>query len=971
MRLTLLLFSILFASIAFAIPSDHGVDYDIIYVRYVPVDPDTGSWVRIPQGETAYDITGNADLMRLKPDGTQEVMVDCDTTCAVMDPYISYDGNTVYYSKIIDIDTATQSDKGDTAGYIYKIDLTTGSPYTEVQLTYPESFGDVKYAGNTEAADSFSSLRKIRDMAPVPLSDGRLLFTSNRAGLVDHRVGTGTFNTINLAKNSVQQIYVMDDHDGTANTTELANIKRIDNGTMSMAQHPMQLKDGRILFTLWNSFGPKFGYAFSTLFTMYPDGSNLQQFTEPHDHAKNVDHFITQIANEDVVYGWYYPSYDFGFGVLVKTDSTSHNGDFTRQAFTQLDPGGVINFSERRFDRPNTSVITPHTSPRDLPAPNQSGKYAMPSWAKNGHMLTAYSAGYVNHFSSACDVGIDCENLKSGIYLLKNVATVPVTDPTNTAQLAPMIDDANYNEIWPRAVVPYNDVFGQAAPDIIPSTRTTATSKYLAKGEAAALVGTSSMLNKEEKTINKSGDEIFVFDNSRGRESHAGEWMIQGTSSTEYSDSDVYAVRILSIPELPFTNTISIDDPGVYVADSRVDYTPARFTSAHHESWEILGEFPLTHKATTDAQGNPDTSWWAKIPSDTPTTIQALDINGMMLYSETTWRSMAAGEQRTDCGGCHAHSTEKTQLDFDTTQAGSGALISGVTGVSTTDPLVEFGFWDLTLDGTPVLTETGGVEILSTKSWDVEYNRDIAPIISSRCSTCHTTGQSNGGFITDGSDGSNLYEDLAKIIGDEKFTYTSPQVSKYIRSPSARASLFVWVAWDQRLDGRTNSDLADDYDYPTSHPVLNLPFDERRLIARWVDLGLPINFPTTDGFGYTDDNQLPVIEIFSPQKGFAAANQKIRFGVTDAQSDINWSSLSITYYDVSTPGTVLTVSTFNRDDNGVVTAAMPAFTVGNEYVIKVQIEDSVGNEQIQSQRFTAQAAVVSPSQVSNIGVSTQ
>ena len=48
----------------------------------------------------------------------------------------------------------------------------------------------------------------------------------------------------------------------------------------------------------------------TALFTVNPDGSNLQQFTEPHDHHKNVEHFVTQLPDEQVVAGNYYPSFD-------------------------------------------------------------------------------------------------------------------------------------------------------------------------------------------------------------------------------------------------------------------------------------------------------------------------------------------------------------------------------------------------------------------------------------------------------------------------------------------------------------------------------------------------------------------------------------------------------------------------------------------------------------------------------------
>ena len=132
----------------------------------------------------------------------------------------------------------------------------------------------------------------------LPLADGRLLFTSNRSALTSFHPQTNA-----VTRSSMQQLYVMDDHDGTANTKQLANLHLLETGNLHLVQHPMQLKDGRILFSTWQDAATKFyhnfRYAMTPLFTVHPDGSNLQQFTEPHDHHKNVEHFITQLSAPD------------------------------------------------------------------------------------------------------------------------------------------------------------------------------------------------------------------------------------------------------------------------------------------------------------------------------------------------------------------------------------------------------------------------------------------------------------------------------------------------------------------------------------------------------------------------------------------------------------------------------------------------------------------------------------------------
>lgn len=973
---------------AFSAPQDHGVDYDIIYVRYPNADPNGDVYVDIPQGEHAYTILPGADLMRLKPDGTTEVLIDC-TDCSVMDPYISYDGTTVYYSKIINIPTSPTAqvhERDQTPGYIYKMDVSGTAPYTEVQLTFPGDFDHAKYAANTDPADNpvtpdYGRVSNIRDMAPVPLSDGRLMFTSNRHAI------TGFKRQQNRHKNMVQMLYTMDDHDGTANTPELSNMHRIEKANLRMAQHPMQLKDGRILYTGWVDVANKWDYAMSELMTMHPDGSNQQQFTEPHDHKKNLNHFITQLANEDVVVVWYYPSFDYGYGVLTRYDVAPHNGDFLRTAFSQPTTYGGT-FGSRLFDRPNSDnlwIITPHSTNRDVPAitedepggatygDGRTGKYSYPSWGKSGHMLVSYSLGYVNHFRPPCKRIVDgveyneahpypagsrCEPLKAGIWLMKNAETAIITDPTDSNQLALMYDDTNWNEIWPRALVPYNDVFGQSAPDILPSTRATGSSEYLAKGEAAGILGTSSMSNRESSFT-------YNFNTNTSRDSGNVEekgWKIRGTDVGVYTESDIYGVRIISTPEVPFTSEYAAKNNSArdYVT-SNTDRNNKRFGSSNNEQWKILAEFPLTNKATTDVQGNPDTSWWAKIPADTPTLIQAIDINGMTLNSELVWRTLAPGEQRTDCGGCHAHSTLTTPLDFSTTQAGQNAPIQNVAGLDNNDPLIRNNIWDFTQGRTTLIKENGGVDVINQGVYSVEFERDIMPIFAANCNSCHTSGGNNGGLVLDDAD---TFYRIAN-----SYSMFDIRRSKYIRSSQARESLLVWVAWGQRLDGRTNATFPDDYDYPDAHPVVNLTFDEKRKIARWVDLGSVANLPDTfpQDMQYVQDNQLPYIHIYSPEIGSTPANNKIRIGVKDADSGINWGTVTVQYYDVSTPGTVITISNLTRDSAGVLSGNMPTLTLGNDYVLTVTAYDVAGNKEQTSVRFTYSAAETKPASVQSLG----
>jgi hypothetical protein len=477
----------------------------------------------------------------------------------------------------------------------------------------------------------------------------------------------------------------------------------------------------------------------------------------------------------------------------------------------------------------------------------------------------------------------------------------------------------------------------------------------LEEGEAAAIVGTASMLNREP--LDEENPDPFK--PNQQREMNDGNWRIEGAEAGVVTDDDIYAVRLIATPPKPFTKPIrywgsraEYEEIKEYIASDRQLSVVARYGSEHGERWEILGEFPLAHTDTIDQQGNPDTSWAAKIPADTPFLIQTLDKNGMTAISELTWRGLKPGETRVDCGGCHAHSVEK--LDYSSTQSGNRAPIQGIANMAVSDPMVQEGLWDLTKGEIPLLAEQGITKVPG-QSYSVEFNRDVLPIINNNCIGCHTSGGSGEALILDGNtDETKPYTILTK--SDASYSY--PQRNKYIRIPQARQSLLTWVVWGERLDGRTNETRNNDVDYPESHPNLELSDSEKRTIARWIDLGSPIDFPDLNnedfaGFRYTDDYQLPVINIHHPFSGVNTSNKAV-IGFTDAMSGLNWDSLIISFYDVENASEVTFISEFARNDNGVVSFDMPGLSSQTDYVLKIEINDAYGNKNVESTRFTYQ-----------------
>ena len=132
-------------------------------------------------------------------------------------------------------------------------------------------------------------------------------------------------------------------------------------------------------------------------------------------------------------------------------------------------------------------------------------------------------------------------------------------------------------------------------------------------------------------------------------------WFNQGSDAGLYSNDDIHAIRILAME--PTTDR----HRGNYPRDGRLFYSHAK------ERLRILGEIPVRKfdadgKQPLDPDGNPDTSFLAKIPADTAFTFQTLDKDGMVLNMAQTWHQLRPGEIRNNCGGCHAHSQQPTPL---------------------------------------------------------------------------------------------------------------------------------------------------------------------------------------------------------------------------------------------------------------------------------------------------------------------
>jgi RNA polymerase sigma factor (sigma-70 family) len=870
-----------------AIATDSSVKYDypIVYIRLARQQK-TKVWA---QAGVPLQMNQGADLMLLHPDGREEVLVPGGKG-SVTDPTVSFDGEWVYYSHFHDLTLWNHGFAPSTAD-IYKIHVPTRKI---VRLT------DGGFSPNTGAARWAEDYRKgqpgkttmpnpVCNMGPCPLPGGKVIFTSNRNGFISPRPTNNGYN-INL------QLFVMDD-DGS-------NVEMIGHLNIGAALHPVVLRDGRVMFSTLENQGQRDSLAWG-LWSIHPDGTNWEPIIS--SFISTAFHFQTQTSDGEIVVGVYYGGVGTqGFCTYVKLPVEGNGPKFGPAYMSDPRNGPAVlpqigNRQRSRvarlpFSPLGMQMLTCFADDGDDTAAQFSkdgpwvGKVTHPSAAPDNHLLTVWNA------RPKGDHDVD-----AGIYLIKSGKAIH-----EPGQMLMIKHDPKYDAQWPRALVPYQRIHGVNEPRYLkPLANDGKLSPHLPEGTPFGLVGTSSNYKRESSpdgqvakgsvTATYPGKGPIPFDLG-GRDPN-----YQGGDHGIYSNDQIHAIRIVALE--PTTNR-------------RDGFKAGRLFRSHAmERMRILGEIPVrkftgdplsaTGGQPIDPDGNPDTSFLAKIPADVAWTFQTLDKDGMVLNSAQTWHQIRPGESRTDCGGCHAHSQQPT-LFKDTAAARP-----------------DYPVFDLTKQ-TPLLTSKANDK--SGKKWDtkdesglrfangvfdVEYHRHIKPILEKSCVACHTSKwekpagnlvldddrpetYSNGGAFPQAPLPNNYFRLVADHVG--KFGY-KPMLqsdgfargSRYVWPMQSRRSLLTWKIFGRRTDGFSNDDFAIEmvpgdrsslqykgqpvdkapsqnrgkrsfigyvgtampppeavagtYVGPDGQKIKVAPLsdEDRRTIVRWIDLGCPID----------------------------------------------------------------------------------------------------------------------------------
>jgi hypothetical protein len=575
------------------------------------------------------------------------------------------------------------------------------------------------------------------------------------------------------------------------------------------------------------------------------------------------------------------------------------------------------------------------------------GRVSHPAAAPDNDLLATYTIGS----SSQLETKAYKESLTATLEVIGKDAGIWLfpLEPNSTRTIGHIADDARiivdfpeYHEIMARPIVSYNQIYGIPHPgidengnlseNILPLANDGTSDSRLPAGAPYGLSGAATLFDRETRALNGTPWNMREGGDLSGRA-----YTNLATSGAElaiFDNKEIYGIRVL----MPITPLPSDQYPWIKQEQW------ARKQSFH---LRILGEFPVRKPGDhLDDQGNPDTSFITRLPADTPFLFQTIDKNGMALDIETASRSVARGEEQF-CGGCHVHTRESldptnslAKLDETAPYAdfvGKNAPLFDSFNQNSNTPIVKAA--------NVIYDENVAPGVNSHRSFAVDWVNGINTIINNRCASCHAEGASAQQLTGLRLDGDNRTYDLLlhnsytredgvtinsntkpgdglndvknQTAGTDRITqrYNCCTVSRWISMNSARSSMLVWALYGERLDGRdpatglppASSGVivdTDGIDHPEVWPKVNehlaylsnMPESEKRLIARWIDVGAPLQ-------NVNDDKIRPVLTI-TPVLSSNDSVSTILVGFWD-DSPLDYSRFSVTENGVNITPTLV------------------------------------------------------------------
>ena len=457
-----------------------------------------------------------------------------------------------------------------------------------VQLTHQE------FTPNTGVVSANLKAPGVYNTGPCPVPGGKVMFTSNRNGFVptkDYRMFWSKGSSKPFMPNTTLQLFIMDD-DGS-------NVENIGHLNLNGALHPTILKDGRVMFSSFESQGLRDQRTWA-IWTIHPDGTNWAPLVSAlGPSSETVRHFMTQLSDGHIIWVEYYIQIVLGFGTYYKCAPQAPDGQpffgpaYRNDPRNYKYPNPANQFlASYPFSPTGMKVVTPFTLQAKAPAKRDHlGKVTHPSGAPDNHLLTVWSPGPVQGMGPAgTHHGFKKPAADSGIYLIKHGKAID-----SPGQMLLIKNDPKYNEQWPRALVPYKRIYGVEEPaQLAPIANDGKRSPHLPEGTPFGLVGASSLYKRESypngtvppgkvAATYAGGPDLFL-----GPEIYAGlgplgaggpNWLVQGADAGKYDNSDIHAIRIVATE--PTTDPRHTERPA------------GRWWNAANERLRILGEFPV------------------------------------------------------------------------------------------------------------------------------------------------------------------------------------------------------------------------------------------------------------------------------------------------------------------------------------------------------------------------------------------
>lgn len=741
-----------------------------------------------------------------------------------------------------------------------------------------------------------------QQLHPSSLMDGRVMYANGNQML--QRDGNNQFALFTINPDGSNPFILAGKHDATFYSYNFAT----------------QLSDGDIVTTVYYNRN-NFGMGSLLRFPVDPQGPDFTHLWGSIDNTKPLD--ITQ---------WFMSNTFIPFARVGQLLLTPRATPGDMQAIPYPSSADTWTHPSRRPGG-RSATIGGQAVTLDDNIITMTGKFSHPSAAPGNGLLATYTIG------GSSTMHLSITNLADTLRIVGKDAGVwfmPL-EANSTRRIGNIVSDGQivvdfpeYHEMMPRAVVPYGKIYpGLDHPVIKHVTANLGTKNHLSEaGAPYGLSGAATLIDRETRAIN--GTPWNVQGTGMDGRSYSN-MATSGADLAIYANSEVYGVRVsLPIPSFPNDN-LSDANHGEAWAGNQL------------HNVRILGEFPVRKADGTpvDGQGNPDTSFLVKIPANTPFLFQTLDKRGMALDIETASRSVVAGEQQF-CGGCHVHTRESLNPLQSRAVLDSSLAIGDFTGQSA--PLFDAidGSGKPTVRrASDIYPSLPG--IASRRSFGVDWRNGISNIIQTRCATCHgenAPAQLSTGLRLDGDDRTynllikNAYirEDGVRIdsstkpgdglnvsqLNDSSGTYDriTPRyacctASRWVSLNSARSSMLVWALYGVRMDGRdpstglppTNSGVLVDNvakEKPELWPnvgghlnylngtstmpgTTNMPESEKRLIARWLDIGAPrVNIH--------DDMIRPVLTVSPVISGNTISS--VRLGVWD-DSRVDFGKLKV------------------------------------------------------------------------------